>query len=70
MDLEREKRLDEIDFDFNPKGIPKENWNLQFQNLEEYFRKHGHCELFWTVDRFIFILNTLTNNPPVCPPAL
>jgi hypothetical protein len=71
MDPERKRRLDEIGFDFNPKEkTNEENWNLQFKKLRGYYGKHGHCELFWAVDRFTFILNTPTNTPPVSLPAL
>jgi hypothetical protein len=40
--------------DFNLKGKKnKENWNSQFNQLREYYEKHGHCELFWVVHRFL-----------------
>jgi hypothetical protein len=58
LDPERKMRLDEIGFDFNHKGKDKtneENWNLQFKKLQDYYGKHGHCELVWAVNRFIFI---------------
>jgi hypothetical protein len=62
MDPERQRMLDEIGFDFNPKDKTiEENCNLQFKRLQDYYGKHGHCELFWAVDRFTFILNTPTN---------
>jgi hypothetical protein len=65
MDPERKMRLDEIGFGFDK--ADEENWNLQFKRLLDYYEKHGHCELFWTVNRFIFVLNTPTNTPPVSP---
>jgi hypothetical protein len=46
MDPERKAKLDEIGFDFNPKGNAKENWNLQFKKLRDYYEKHGHCKFF------------------------
>jgi phage pi2 protein 07 len=53
MDQERKTRLDEIGLVFNPKDKANEkNWNLQFTKLHDYFEKHGHCELFWSVDQF------------------
>jgi hypothetical protein len=60
-------KANEIGFDFNfiKKPINKANeilWNSKFQKLREYYEKHGHCELFWAVDCFIFILNTV---PPL-----
>jgi hypothetical protein len=63
MDPERKAKLNEIGFEFVPKGTTKEDmWDFQFQKLREYYEKHGHCELFWAVDRFTsFILNSPTN---------
>jgi hypothetical protein len=61
MNQERESRLEKIGFEFNG----KEKWNLQFNKLRDYYVKHGHCELFWAVDRFTFIFNSPTNIPPV-----
>jgi hypothetical protein len=56
MNLEQEKRLDKIEFDFNLKVMTdEEDWNLQFKKLSDYYEKHGHCELLWAVDRFTFI---------------
>jgi hypothetical protein len=53
MDPERTQKLEEIGFDFNPKGMTNEDiWDLQFNQLREYNEKHGHCELFWDVNRF------------------
>jgi hypothetical protein len=70
LDQERKRMLDEIGFDFNPKGMTNEDiWNLQFKKLQDYFEKHGHCELVWAVDRFIFILNTPTSIPPLSLPV-
>jgi hypothetical protein len=58
MDPEREAKLNEIGFEFNHKGKKcEEKWNLQFKTLQDYYGKHGHCELFWAVERFTFILN-------------
>jgi hypothetical protein len=58
--------LDEIGFDFNPKGkANEENWNLQFKRLQDYNGKQGHCELFWDADRFTFIKNTTTLRLPL-----
>jgi hypothetical protein len=59
MDQERKRRLDEIGFEFNVKN--EDIWNLQFKKLRDYYEKNGHCELFWAVDRFIFVLATPTN---------
>jgi hypothetical protein len=72
MDLERAKRLDEIDFDFNPgKGKAREKyWNFEFDRLRQFKNDHGHCELVWAVDRFTLILDTPTNTPTVSLPAL
>jgi hypothetical protein len=69
LDQERKRTIDEIGFDFNPKGL-EDIWNLQFKKLRDYYEKHGHCELFWPVDRFVFLLNTLTNTPRVTLPEL
>jgi hypothetical protein len=57
MDFERKAKLDEIGFNFN---LIEDMWDFQFQKLCEYKEKHGHCELFWAVDCFIFVLNTAT----------
>jgi hypothetical protein len=63
MDFERKAKLDEIGFEFSGQDkANKGNWNLQFKKLQGFYGKHGHCELFWAVDIFTFILNTLTNN--------
>jgi hypothetical protein len=43
MKPERTAKLNKIGFDFKPH---KENWNLQFKKLRDYYEKHGHCELF------------------------
>jgi hypothetical protein len=51
MDHERKRMLDEICFEFSRKNEVNENWNLQFQKLRDYYEKHGHCELFWDVNR-------------------
>jgi hypothetical protein len=59
MDQEQKRMLDEIGLEFNPSK--EENWDLQFKKLQDYFGKHGHCELVWAVDRFTFISNTPTN---------
>jgi hypothetical protein len=45
-------------------------WDFQFQTLREYYEKYGHCEWFWAVTRFTFILNTRTEPPPVSHPAM
>jgi hypothetical protein len=42
-------------------------WNRMYKRLRAFKEDHGHCELFWAVDRFIIILNTPTNTPPVSP---
>jgi hypothetical protein len=66
MDFERKVKLDEIGFEFSVMDkANEEKWNMQFKKLQEYYGKHGHCELFWVVDRFIFILNTPTNTTRV-----
>jgi hypothetical protein len=62
MDQEQKRRLDEIGFVFSNH---KEKWNLQLKKLQDYYKKHGHCELLWDADRFSFILNTLTYTPHV-----
>jgi hypothetical protein len=65
MNPERKEKLFEIGFEFSVRDkAEKETWNLQFKKLQYYHGKHGHCELFWAVDRFTFILNTSTNTPP------
>jgi hypothetical protein len=51
MDPERKRRLDEIGFDFKHKDKANEIWNLQVKKLRDFYGKHGHCELFWAVDR-------------------
>jgi hypothetical protein len=66
MNQEREMRLEKIGFEFNG----KEKWNLQFNKLRDYYVKHGHCEFFWTVDRFTFNFNSPTNIPPCLLPEL
>jgi hypothetical protein len=33
-------------------------WNVQFKKLGKFKEKHGHCELFWFLDRIVFVLNT------------
>jgi hypothetical protein len=58
MDFERKEKLNELKFDFYPMDKKKEYWNSQFKKLRCFFGKHGHCELFWAVDRFAVILNT------------
>jgi hypothetical protein len=71
MNPERKAKLNEIGFDFNPEGIPNEDrWDFQFKRLRLFKESHGHCELFWAVDCFIFILSTPTNTPPYSFPAL
>jgi hypothetical protein len=68
MDFERKAKLDKIGFELS---VEDEKWNLQFKKLRDYYEKHGHCELFWAVDRFTsFILNIPTNIPPVSLPEL
>jgi hypothetical protein len=71
MNQERAQKLEEIGFDFNP--LDKANevlWNSQFNQLCEYYERHGHCELFWAADCFTFILNTPTNTPHMSLPTL
>jgi hypothetical protein len=58
MSPERKMRLDEIGFVFD---LRKENWNVHFDSLRQFKNDDGHCELFWAVDRFTFMLNTPTN---------
>jgi hypothetical protein len=59
MDFERKAKLDEIGFEFYVRDkADEETWNLRFKELQEYHGKHGHCELFWTVKRYTFVLNT------------
>jgi hypothetical protein len=73
IDPERKAKLNEVGFAFNPKGMMtnEDMWDFQFQKLRAYYEKHGHCELFWAVDRLTsFILNTLTNIPHVSLPEL
>jgi hypothetical protein len=67
---ERKRMLDEIGFDFNPDKARKINWNFEFDRLCQFKNDHGHCELFWAVDRFTLILNSPTNTPTVSLPAL
>jgi hypothetical protein len=64
IDPERKDKLDEIGFVF---GLLEEKWNVHFDSLRQFKNDNGHCELFWAVDRFTFILNTLTNTPPLSP---
>jgi hypothetical protein len=49
-------KLDEIGFKFSTRqdreNANEKKWNLQFKKLQGYSEKHGHCELFWAVDRF------------------
>jgi hypothetical protein len=54
MDQGRKVKLDEIGFKFSPRRdkANQEKWNLKFKKLQDYYEKHGHCELFWAVDRF------------------
>jgi hypothetical protein len=35
-------------------------WNKMNEKPRAFKECHGHCELFWAVDRFTFILNTPT----------
>jgi hypothetical protein len=80
MHPERKRMLNEIGLDFNANDKANERkwmgltfekkWNLQFKKLQDYYEKHGHCELFWDDDRFTFILNTPTNTPSVSLHAL
>jgi hypothetical protein len=62
MDPGRKMRLDEIGFVFD---LLQENWNVQFDSLRQFKNDNGHCELFWAVDRFTFILNTPLTLPSV-----
>jgi hypothetical protein len=58
LDPERKRMLDEICYQFNAKVQEnKKSWNLQFQKLHDYYERRGHCELFWAVDAFTFIVN-------------
>jgi hypothetical protein len=50
--------------------LDKAGWNLQYKKLHDYYVKHGHCELFWAINRLIFILNTPTNTPLISVPEL
>jgi hypothetical protein len=60
LDFEREAKLDELGFEFSVKDeIYDAKWNLQFKKLQDYYGKHGHCELFWAVDHFTFIFQYL-----------
>jgi hypothetical protein len=71
IDVDRKEKLDEIGFTFSVKFEgDEENWSLQFKKLQDYYVKHGHCELFLAVDRTSFILNTPTNTTPSSRPAL
>jgi hypothetical protein len=69
---ERKAKLNEIGFDSNPNPnrTHERKWNVQLEKLGEFKEKHGHGELFWAVDYFTFILNTLTNTLPVFFPDL
>jgi hypothetical protein len=40
-------------------------FNRMYERLHAFKEKHGHCELFWAVDHFNYILNTPTNTPHV-----
>jgi hypothetical protein len=58
--VERKAKLNKIGFEFSSqKKANEENWNLQFKKLQDYYGKHGHCELFWGADRCTFILEYL-----------
>jgi hypothetical protein len=48
LNLEHKRRLEEIDFDLNPRAAIDEQ---KFKKLFDYHGKHGHCELVWAVDR-------------------
>jgi hypothetical protein len=56
---------DTSDFNLKNKSNKEIIWSFQFKKLQDYYENHGHCELFWTVDRFTFILNAPTNTPPL-----
>jgi hypothetical protein len=63
MDSERKEKLDEIGFEYTVRDKAKaETWNLQFNKLQDYNGKHGHCELFWAVDRLTFIVDYLSTD--------
>jgi hypothetical protein len=53
MDPERKKMLVEIGFYVNLEDKNEETWDSHFQNLREFYREHGHCELLSAVDRFL-----------------
>jgi hypothetical protein len=40
-------------------------WKKMYKRLRAFKDNHCHCELFWVIDCFTFILNTLTYTPPV-----
>jgi hypothetical protein len=67
MYFERKAKLDEIAFEFSVRDkADEETWNLHFKKLQEYNGKHGHCELFWAVDRVLpSSLNTILIILPV-----
>jgi hypothetical protein len=67
MDPERKAKFNEIAFDFNTN---EDRWDFQFKRLRVFKESHGHCELFWAVDSFTFILKTPTNTPLVSLPTL
>jgi hypothetical protein len=33
-------------------------WNRMYEKIRAFKKSHGHCELFWVVDRFTLIWNT------------
>jgi hypothetical protein len=39
-------------------GIFEARWNNMYERLRAFKESHGHCELFWVVERFTLILNT------------
>jgi hypothetical protein len=60
--VERKAKLDEIGFELSVQDeANEETWNLQFKKLQDYYGKHGHCELLLAVGRSTFILKTPTN---------
>jgi hypothetical protein len=57
--------IDQDEAIFGPRDA---QWNIMFKKLQDYYGKHGHCELFWAVkNRFNFILDTPTKTSSLSP---
>jgi hypothetical protein len=73
MGFEQKAELNEIGFEFSAKNKANEKkWNLQFKKLQDYYGKHGHCELFCGLSTILPSTLTImhTNTPPSTLPTL